>query len=381
MNERLRVLIVEDSEDDTLLLVRVLRQAGYETVFRRVQTESEMTEALDSQSWDIVLSDHNMPGFSSGHALKLVRGRGLDTPFIIVSGMIGEAVAVEAMRAGAQDYIMKGQFARLAPAIDRELRDAQARRDRVLAEKALMAQTEELRIARDIQEGLFPSVMPRIDGYDIAGLSRPAEATGGDYFDFFPMRDGSLCLVVGDVTGHGIGPALLMSDVRACLRALAQTCTGMAEIMTHANRLLEADLGEDRFITMIAASLNAPEHRIEFMNAGHPAALVLGPDGVIKAQLTAAAPALGLNRGGSFPKAEVAQLAPGDMVLFLSDGVLESASPDGEDFGLDRVIQVLRAQAGTSAAQISGAVADAARRFSAPAKQQDDITVVVLKVL
>jgi serine phosphatase RsbU (regulator of sigma subunit) len=381
MSERLRVLIVEDSEDDALLLVRVLRQAGYDTLFRRVQSEPDMVAALDAQGWDIVLSDHNMPAFSSQRALKLVRNRGLDTPFIIVSGMIGEAAAVEAMRAGAQDYIMKGQFARLAPAIERELRDAQARRERVLAEKALMAQTEELRIARDIQENLSPSEMPRIDGYDIAGLSRPAEATGGDYFDFFPIRDGSLGLVVGDVTGHGIGPALLMSDVRACLRALAQTCNGIGEIIRHANRLLEADLGEDRFITLIVASLNAREHRLEYLNVGHPAAYVLGADGVVKAHLTSEVPAIGLNREGAFPAVGVAQLAPGEIVLFLTDGVLESSSPAGEDFGVERVLQVVRDHAAETATQIVGAVANAVRQFSAPASQQDDITVVVMKVL
>lgn len=381
MSEPLRVLIVEDSEDDTLLLIRVLRQAGYDTTYLRVQSEKEMSEALDAQGWDIVLSDHNMPGFNSSQALKLVRERGLDTPFIIVSGMIGEAAAVEAMRAGAQDYIMKGQFARLGPAIARELRDAQARRERVLAEKALLAQTEELRIARSIQEGLFPAHMPRLDGCDIAGLSRPAEATGGDYFDFFPMRDGSLGLVVGDVTGHGIGPALLMSDVRACLRALAQTCSGIGEIMTQANQLLEADLGEDHFISIIMASLNAKEHRLEFLNAGHPEALVISREGAIKNRLTATAPAVGLNRDGQFPTPGRIHLAAGDIVVFLTDGVLEAPSPSGEDLGVDRVLQVIRKFAGSTAAQIAAAISDAALRFTAPAAQQDDITVVVVKTL
>ena len=83
MSALLRVLIVEDSEDDTFLLVRELRLAGYETAFRRVQSEAEMAAALDAQSWDIILSDHSMPGFSSGRALRMVRDRGLDTPFIM----------------------------------------------------------------------------------------------------------------------------------------------------------------------------------------------------------------------------------------------------------------------------------------------------------
>ena len=138
MSEIVRVLIVEDSEDDALLLIRLLQQSGFQALFHRVQSEPEMEAALDEREWDLVLSDHNMPGFSSRRALELLRSRGGDIPFIIISGMIGEDAAVESMRAGAQDYIMKGHFARLVPAIERELREAKMRRDRTRDEKAML---------------------------------------------------------------------------------------------------------------------------------------------------------------------------------------------------------------------------------------------------
>lgn len=131
----LRTLIVEDSDDDTELLVRELRRAGYQPTFQRVETAESLNAALDQDSWDVVISDYTMPHLSGLEALKLVHRRGNDIPFIILSGSIGEEIAVGAMRAGAHDYIMKDNRARLIPAIQRELKEALERRDRRLAEE------------------------------------------------------------------------------------------------------------------------------------------------------------------------------------------------------------------------------------------------------
>ena len=134
----LRVLLVEDSENDALLLLRQLRRGGYEPSSRRVDTAGEMEEALEAQAWDLVICDHNMPAFNSLAALDLLRAKGfVDLPFIIVSGRIGEDAAVSAMKAGAHDYIMKDNLARLNSAIERELREAEVRRSRREAEAAL----------------------------------------------------------------------------------------------------------------------------------------------------------------------------------------------------------------------------------------------------
>ncbi len=133
----LRVLIVEDSEDDVLLLLRELRRGGYDPAYERVDTPAAMHAALDRQVWDIVISDYSMPHFSGLAALTLVRERGLDLPFLLVSGTIGEDSAVAAMRAGAHDYLTKDNLTRLAPAIARELQEAEMRRARRRAEEQL----------------------------------------------------------------------------------------------------------------------------------------------------------------------------------------------------------------------------------------------------
>jgi len=144
MTSALRVLIVEDSEDDAALLLRELRRGGYEPVWERVQSALAMTEALDSQTWDVIIADYAMPQFSAPAALLVLQDSGLDLPFIVVSGTIGEDVAVETMKAGAHDYLMKDNLARLCPAIHRELRDAEVRGARRQAEHDLARRVEEL---------------------------------------------------------------------------------------------------------------------------------------------------------------------------------------------------------------------------------------------
>lgn len=137
MNKLIRVLLVEDSENDALLLLRELRRGGFAPKFERVETAEAMSAALANKQWDLILSDYSMPRFSGLAALELLKQSDLDIPFIVVSGSIGEDVAVAAMKAGAHDYLMKGNIKRLVPSIERELRDAEVRRQRRKAEEAL----------------------------------------------------------------------------------------------------------------------------------------------------------------------------------------------------------------------------------------------------
>src|SRR5215210_6121510 len=175
----LRVLIVEDSVDDTLLLLRELRRGGYEPQYERVDTAEAMRAALEKQDWDVVVSDHAMPSFSAPAALTLLQDGGWpDIPFIIVSGHIGEDAAVKAMKAGAHDFVSKDGLARLAPAIERGLGDAEERRERRRAQEALRLAEEKYRgIFENAVEGIFQTttggqfvtvnpMMARIFGYD-----------------------------------------------------------------------------------------------------------------------------------------------------------------------------------------------------------------------
>jgi sigma-B regulation protein RsbU (phosphoserine phosphatase) len=673
----LRVLIIEDSEFDARILVSTLKQGGYQPAFQRVETAEALRAALANETWDIILSDYNMPSFSAPEALKIVQDSGLDVPFIIISGGIGEDVAVGAMKAGANDYLMKGNLARLAPAVERELRESVIRAARRRAEEALReseqryrllwenstdamalmnvenviqfanpateeifdwnpndlvgqgfemllaerarehyrdwsqrfwrsdaskarqqptetvgrkkdgseifieigfnnielqgtrllvafirditerkraeeesrllqsislavneaqdldsalsivlrtvceatgwalgqawlpsrdrshlqcspawftsiegseqfrsvseeqqfkageglpgrvwasqqptwvrdvshapdyprlafasqigvkagvgipvladdevvavmefyvlqtreederlmklisaiavqlggviqrkraeqelrANEEQFRVAREIQQRLFPKAAPHLSGFDIAGLSHAADATGGDYFDYLPMLHGRLGVVVADVTGHGIGPALLMAETRAYLRLLALNREDVGEILTRANRVLAEDIGYERFITMLLVSLDPKARMLVCANAGHPPGYVFNVRGEIKTQLKRSGIPLGLKPDTRYPPGVGVKLERGDTVLLLTDGIDEAMAPDNTIFGIERTLEVVRAHRDKSARELVDTLYAAVRRFSQNTPQQDDVTAVVIKAV
>ena len=163
MDKPLRVLLIEDSEDDAVLILRELRKAGYTPVSERVETEYTMRSALSSQKWDIILSDYNMPEFCAAEALSVYRECGIEIPFIIVSGAVGEEKAVQLMKEGAHDYVMKDNLQRLVPAIERELKESEDRKSRKIAEDSYRKSDFIVNASRDMmalinRSGIFETV-------------------------------------------------------------------------------------------------------------------------------------------------------------------------------------------------------------------------------
>lgn len=195
MSKRLRLLIVEDSEDDALLLLRELHRGGFDPVHERIETAEGMQSALDRKQWDLVIADYLMPKFSGLEALDLYKKSGLDCPFIIVSGNIGEDIAVGAMKAGAHDFIIKGSLARLVPAVERELREADARRERRRAEVTLREQS--LLLEAFFRHTMTPLVFLdrrfnfiRVnDAYARACSREVSDFNGRNHFEDYPSDD------------------------------------------------------------------------------------------------------------------------------------------------------------------------------------------------
>jgi sigma-B regulation protein RsbU (phosphoserine phosphatase) len=257
------------------------------------------------------------------------------------------------------------------------VRDVTLRHQRLQAEKNLAATQEQLRLARIIQQRFFPSTSPVIPGFDLSGASFPAEATGGDYFDYFPMSEGRFGVVVADVSGHGLGPALVMSQTRAYLRALLPLGLEVSDLVTRVNDFLVADGPESLFVTLFLAQVDPSDGSFVYASAGHQCFL-LGPGEEVQ-PLDATGVPLGV-MPGCVPSAHPRTLQRGRMVLFLTDGIAETASPQGELFGIERTLDVIRENRHRPSGAIVETLYRSARSFAQDTPQQDDITAVVLKV-
>jgi PAS domain S-box-containing protein len=245
--------------------------------------------------------------------------------------------------------------------------------------RKLQEQEIEMEFAAKVQRELFPAAPPVLPGYDLAGAAFPAEATSGDYFDFIRISEDALAMVVADVTGHGVGPALVMAEVRAYLRSLFHATDDLVSIMSTINRFLAADLDDNLFVTMILAKLEPTSGRCTYVNSGHPCGYLVDRSGEVAAELKSVCLPLGL-----FPERwQCAEhefaLGEGDIALLVTDGVLESESPHGQEFGAERLLEVLREHRRHPARDIVDRIYAAVREFAEDAKQVDDVTIVICK--
>jgi phosphoserine phosphatase RsbU/P len=257
------------------------------------------------------------------------------------------------------------------------IRDVTERRR---AEESRRETRAQLLAAQRIQEHLLPQAPPTIPGLDIAGASHPAEFTGGDYFDYLPMTDGSLGLVIADVAGHSFGPALLMATTHAHLRSFAEICTHIEQIAARTNTALCRETEMDRFVTLLLGRLDPATRSFTYVNAGHPTGYIIDASGAIKATLDSTSVPLGIQADAVFPVSVPILLAPGDLVLLLTDGVFETTSSGGEQFGVERILEFVRANRHKSACELVDSLCTAAIAFSDHATLLDDLTIVVVKM-
>jgi PAS domain S-box-containing protein len=253
--------------------------------------------------------------------------------------------------------------------------------ERKRTEQIIRNNEAQLLAAQRIQERLLPHTAPRLRGLDIAGGLHPAEFAAGDFFDYIGMPDGTLGVTIGDVSGHGFGAALWMATLRGHLRSLAKTGADVETIVTTANALLLEEAEQERFATLLLARLDPRSHRLVYANAGHPAGHVIDEAGNVTHELESTGLPLAVFSEAEFPLGRAVTLKPGDLVLMVTDGVLEAESPHGAMFGWRRAVEVAQENRHRSARQIVEALHNAVRDFSGRPKPADDVTAVVIKVL
>jgi phosphoserine phosphatase len=237
----------------------------------------------------------------------------------------------------------------------------------------------EIGLARDIQIGTLPESMPEIDGYDIAGFSRPAEETSGDSFDLIASGSTGLTVLLADATGHGIGPALSVTQVRSMLRLAVRLDADLEQILKHVNDQLCADLGANRFVTAFLGQLDATSHRLHYHSAGQ-GPLILHRAATGEAEmLGATCPPLGVVPMMAQPVPQVIDFEPGDSIALITDGVFEAEDLDDVQFGEEPTAEIIREAGPASCAGIVKGILHRVDAHRGAAPQADDITIVLVR--
>jgi sigma-B regulation protein RsbU (phosphoserine phosphatase) len=382
--------------------------AGGVVVFRDVTARRrsdtlvrQLTEAIEKTTDSVFMTDTNAvieyvnPAFESttgysreealGRRASLLKSGWYEPAFYdelwrtVLSGEVYRAAIVNRRRDGST-FPSEQTITPVRDESGRICKFVSVMRD-VTALKRAQEQDVEMRLARLVQQKLYPGAPPRLAGFDLAGAAFPADQTCGDYYDFLPMADGRLGLAVGDVSGHGFSAALLMAETRAYLRSLARTERALDAVLDALNAFLVADTEDHRFVTLVLALLDPARRSLAFASAGHIQGYVLDAAGATKHVLRATSPPLGLFEDAAFTVGGELPLTKGDLLLLLTDGAAEAQRRDGSFFETERVLDVVREARGEGAERIVALIHAAVAAFAPGEPQRDDITAVVCRVL
>jgi len=236
---------------------------------------------------------------------------------------------------------------------------------------------QQLALARRIQARLMPSSIPQVPGVDVAVYYEPAMWVGGDYCDVWVLPDGRLCFVVADVSGKGLPAAMVMTNLQAALRTAISLCPGPSDAMDHVNRHLLEHLPDNMFVTLFLGLFEPRSARLEYVNAGHVLPVLIGPDGGVSSLGPPSNPILGVLEDPFVTDVET--IGPGAGLLIVTDGITESTAEDREQFGCERLEQLMQTTGVQSAQQMVEMTTEAATRFRDLRPQQDDTTVLALR--
>jgi sigma-B regulation protein RsbU (phosphoserine phosphatase) len=367
-----RVLVADDQPDVLEALRWLLTGEGYVPQF--VSSIDAVMERLRAEPFDLLLMDLNYSrdttsGREGLELISRVRGQDAAMPIVVMTGWGSIDTAVEAMRRGAKSFVQKPwEDVTLLEILQREIADARAARRRD------HRQQRELEDARLIQRGLLPTVVPRVGGIDLAVTWQPANGVGGDCFDMLTFGR-SLGVSIADISGKGLPAALLMSNLQAAVRAFAQESAEPASVCASVNRLLCRNMASGRFATFCYARIEPGAGRLVYSNAGHNPPLVVRA-GRVTTPLSEGGMVLGIFPENVYAQAEVT-VAPGDRVVFYTDGITEARNPEGDEYGEERLAAAAIAARALPVEEIKDALFADVTAFS-QGKFDDDATLIVV---
>lgn len=236
---------------------------------------------------------------------------------------------------------------------------------------------EELNVARTMQKKLLPKSLPEIPNYDIYGFNIPSRQVGGDYYDVITIDENHYALAIGDVSGKSVPAALLMANLQAALRVMIKRNIPLAEVVGNLNDLIFSNTDPDKYITFFISILNKSENKFQYVNAGHNPPLLCHPNGEIEL-LEDGGIILGMIPNHNYQTGEI-KFTPGDLFYSYTDGVNEAINPDEQEFGNERLVEVIKTHRKKSSQQIADAMLDSIIKFSQNNLQEDDVTMLILK--
>jgi len=372
VRNKISVMLIEDSTLDARVIEKALTDAS--DVIIELEHFNRLDNGLDRLSRnrvDVLLLDLNLPDSLGTQTVIRARSRFPKLPIVVLTGTDERGMGLEAIKVGAQDYLPKKRMD--SELLTRSLLYAIQRRQ-------VEDTNRELTAARKIQDRLAPSAPPSIVSFDIAGVCHPASIAGGDYFDYIQLSDGTWGILIADVSGHGLGPAMLMGEVRASIRALASVNMNPSEIVIAVNSILCRDAPDDKFITLFFLQLDPQQRTISHIGAGHEAYLLRG--GSELEVLESSTISLAMDEHMNCQPTEPITLSAGDIIVLLTDGITEAHNAERDPFGIERCLDVVRANASRPASEIASTVYEATLQFVDNNNHyEDDATVVIVKVI
>ncbi len=306
---------------------------------------------------------------------------------VLIRMVTGRTVAAIRQVSQAAERVAGGNYGKLLPVKSQDEVGELIRSFNSMVQqlKERMAMKQAMNLAMEVQQNLLPKEMPQIRGLDIAARSIYCDETGGDLYDFLEINDCNpdcIGIAVGDVSGHGVPAALLMATVRAFLKSRVAQPGGAAEVISDVNRLATHDTGETgQFMTLFYAAIDTAKKEFRWVRAGHDPAFMYDPSTESFTELEGRGMAIGVDSGYRYREGGIIELSEGQVLVIGTDGLWETHDEAGAMFGKDRLEALIRESAQASADRILGSIIQGVQKFRGSAKQEDDITLAVIKVV
>jgi phosphoserine phosphatase RsbU/P len=368
-----RTLIADDQPHVVEALRLLLKNEGFQT--EAAPSPTALLEKLRCGRYDVLLMDLNYTrdttsGEEGLNLLERIQAIDNTLPVIAMTAWGSVELAVEAMQRGVSDFILKPwENSRLVRTLRNQIERGRRRRNE------LRLQSEESEDARAVGQALLPQRIPEIPGFQIAAASQPLRNLSGDYFDVLEPAANKLAISIADVTGKGVPAALLMSNVQATVRALA--AESPLDLAAKLNASLVRNSAPGKFVTFFHGQIDVPCRTLSYTNAGHCAPILIRASGEVE-RLEASGAVLGVFPQWPFQQAEV-PLGSGDRLVLFTDGISEAANARDEEFGEERLVELIRALRDRGAHELKDRILQAVAAFTG-GRSQDDATLLVVAV-